>query len=382
MFATLLFSAAALSASPADSLAEAPQRAAELVAQLGDPSYRLREKAANELIKLGSAALEPLRKGLAHPDAEIGDRCRKLLPLALDHHLQEQIAVFLDKPDDPIPEGLPGIKRWIKVAGTGKESRQLYALLAREQRRLLIEIEQHPESAGQRFQNFCADVYSRTRGATVATRRDVVIYSELILYLFLGADPEIRKNIGATAGPPHLHAVAFFNSTYLTAMLSGDAANEATKKLFLSWLEQERYMTLVRRGYQLAAAANLKEAAPLALRVAADKSIVPTSRSYALMGAVTLFGPDHLRQLEALMKDDTVVGRTTVVNGEPATAEIRDIALGIALQATGQRPGDYGFERLNNSVAATASYYYYTLTEKQREHAFAKWKEWSEKQKK
>ncbi len=365
--------------------ADERQRAVELVAQLGDPSFRLRELASHELIKLGSAALEPLRQGLAHRDPEIGDRCRKLLPLVLDNHLQEQVALFLVKPDGPIPDDLPGIKRWIEIAGTSKESRQLYALVAREQCRLLIDIDQQPDRAGRLFQGFCTDVCGRTRGAKIAARKDVVGYSELLLFLFLGGDPEIRKATGgATTGTSYAQANVFLNSNYVNGMLSGAGANDATKKLFLGWLEQERHVTLIRRGFQFATSADLKDAAPLALRVAADKSLTPTARSYALMGATTLFGPAHLKDLEELMKDDMLVGRTTVLSGQQATTEIRDIALGIAVRVTGQRTAEYGFDRLRDNPAAAAviSYYYYAQTEKQREQGFVKWKEWRERQKK
>src|SRR5258707_1131844 len=98
----------------AEPIARSNELAEEIIPQLGHPSFKVREKASAEIEKLGSAALEPLRKGLKHPDAEVGERCRKLLPHALDCRVQEQIEVFLAKPDGPIPADLPGIDRWLK----------------------------------------------------------------------------------------------------------------------------------------------------------------------------------------------------------------------------------------------------------------------------
>src|SRR5260221_5664839 len=103
------------------------------------------------------------------------------------------------------------------------------------------------------------------------------------------------------------------------------------------------------------------------------------------MSAANLFGPDDLKKLDPLMEDKTVIGRLGVVaNGDPTTTEMRDIALGIAVQATGQKMADYGFERFRElpAVSSVTSYTYYSQTEKKREEAFQKWKEWSAKNKK
>jgi len=377
MFAALLIAGSIIAAVPGPQSDR--ERAAELVALLGDASYKVREKASDDLIRLGSAALEPLRRGLTNPDTEIGERCRKLLPLALDHHLQEQIEVFLAKPNHAISPDLPGINRWIKMAGTGKESRELYALLIKEQRKLLIDIERTPDKAAQYYQSFLTDMYNRTRVSGADARKELVSYSELVLFLFLGADPNCRKSNGAVASTSYIQSNLFLNSTHLAGMLSGAGSNHATRQIFLGWLEQERYSILVRRGCQLAATANMKEAIPIVIRMANDKTAIPTTRSYPLLGAMKLFGPEDIKHLEGLMEDKTVIGRTTV-NNEAVTTEMRDIALGIAVQASGQKPADYGFDRLRDNIVST-SYFYYAISDKKREEAHKKWADWQAAQK-
>lgn len=383
MFATL-FLASTLAASAADMREADRERAHELVEKLADPSFKVREVASDELEKLGAAAVDALRKGLKHSDAEVNERCRKLLPQALDFHLQEQIDKYLAKPDGPIPDDLPGLKRWIKVTGSSKESREMYASVVREHRRLLIDIEANPDQATQKYQSFVADVYSRARVGTVNTRRDAITNSEMFLFFFLGGDPLCRKGTTPTGTIPYSQALQFLNGTQAQDMLTGASASASFKKLFLSWLEQERYLSLVRRGFQLAATANLKEAGPIAIKLALDKTTIPTARSYALLGAARLLGPEDIKKLEPLMEDKTVIGRIAIANADPVTTEMRDIALGLAVQATGQKMADYGFDRFAElaSPALTASYTYYGMTEKKREEAFQKWKEWSAKNKK
>ena len=52
----------------------------QLVAQLGDNDYRVRDEASRELKAAGARALPALRKALAHPDAEIRRRANDLVP--------------------------------------------------------------------------------------------------------------------------------------------------------------------------------------------------------------------------------------------------------------------------------------------------------------
>jgi hypothetical protein len=219
---------------------------------------------------------------------------------------------------------------------------------------------------------------------------ELVSQSEIVLFLFMGADPNIRKSF-ATATITYSHVNAFLNEALLGAMLSGDTANGAAKSVFLAWLEQERQPILVRRALAMASDANLKEAAPIALRIAADKGALVTTRAYALTGSAKLFEPEHFKQLEELMQDQLVMRRTQR-NGDLLTTEMRDIALGVAIQASGQKPNDFGFERFieyrptsSNAIQRTTSSKLinltgYSLTDKQRAEAFKKWKEWRENQ--
>lgn len=382
MYATLLL-ASVLVAPAADPREESRTRAFELVQRLGDSSFKVRESVSDQLVKLGAAAVDALRKGLTHPDAEVSERCRKLLPQALDFHLQEQIDKFLAKPDGPIPEDLPGLKRWLKTTGSSKESRELYAQMVKDNRRLLIEVEANPDLATQKYQAFAAEIYNRARVGTVDARRELITRSEMVVFFFLGGDPNCRKGSSPTGTVPYIQALQFINGTQASDLLTGAGASPAFQKIFLAWLEQERYLSLVRTGFQLAVRANLKEAGPIAIKIALDKTTVPSARSYAMLSAAKLFGPDDIKKLDTIMDDKTVVGRTTL-NGEVMTTELRDIALGISVQATGQKMADYGFDRFRDSSSPglITSYLYYAQSEKKREEAFQKWKEWLAKNKK
>jgi hypothetical protein len=365
----------------ADPVAEtgARQSAAELVRQLGDSSFKARQKASEELERLGVGALDALRKGVDSPDPEISDRCRRLLPRAVDLHLHEQLGILVGKREAPVPEDLPGIKRWIKIAGAGKESRELYASVFRERCKTLIEVEEEPDRGAMIFQEFCREVQNRTQ-ADSGGSDDQVGHAELVLYFFLGGDAKCGANI-VPIGPPRFRfdpfGNTFLSSRRLEAMLSGESSNGAAKKIFLSWLQEQRRPQTLRRGMQIAAAAELAGAASVALRIADDKIATPNLRSNALLDAAKLFRAEHVKDLEALMSERISVNRRGIVDGAAST-ELGDIALGLAVQVTGQSMDEYGFERFQ----IASSYLSYALTGDQRETAAKKWTEWRESHKK
>jgi hypothetical protein len=61
--------------------AEPPAEATRLVGQLADGDYRQRERAVEQLRRLGPAALPALRAAADHPDAEVRRRINDLIPI-------------------------------------------------------------------------------------------------------------------------------------------------------------------------------------------------------------------------------------------------------------------------------------------------------------
>ena len=51
----------------------------QLIAQLGDPSFDMREKAQKRLLQLGPLAFEPLKKAMNHDDMEVVIRAERVL---------------------------------------------------------------------------------------------------------------------------------------------------------------------------------------------------------------------------------------------------------------------------------------------------------------
>src|SRR5712692_1660172 len=100
-FATaLLIGAAAVASANNPTLSPADREAAiQLVNKLGNPSFKVREDAANRLVRYGRAVEPILRQGLTYPEAEVRRRCEKLIPQAIHFDLENQIRAFLADKD-------------------------------------------------------------------------------------------------------------------------------------------------------------------------------------------------------------------------------------------------------------------------------------------
>src|SRR5262245_37361072 len=90
-------------------------RAAELVRELGHPSFRVRERASRQLVDLGRAAYPALAAGMDDASAEVRRRCQLLLPVVFDLEVKYRLDDFLTNYDPQKDHGLPGWARFRKL---------------------------------------------------------------------------------------------------------------------------------------------------------------------------------------------------------------------------------------------------------------------------
>jgi hypothetical protein len=376
--ASLLALALATAASPTD--AGIKKRAEALVAQLGDPDYRDREKAAKELLAIGYAAKDAVLAGQKSADQEISDRCTKLYPAIWKHDLEKRVQRFLDDPAGPLPDDLPGAARWLKVAGDTNASRELYGDMVKAHPEPLLDVELHPERVPTAYLEHVRNVYGRIMPrpvGTTPTARPGPAVEDVLLFLFLGAVGDVRTSV--PPGTSTTYYYQFLNSANFTAKLSAGESSAPVRKLFAAWLEKERYSVLLRRGMDIAAQNKVTECRGTVLKIAADPRTVLYLRATALLGLAKLGTKDDLKELEPFLKDKTQIA-IVVVNGEQWAIQIRDVALGAAVQLAGESLVDFGFERRPpaNLVSVSSYTYYAFSSDENRAAAHRKWKDWAE----
>jgi hypothetical protein len=355
-------------------------KARELVSQLAAPAFRDRENAARELVRMGYRARAALAEGEKHPDPEVADRCRRLLPQAIEWHIQHLLDAFLADPNGPFPEELPGARRWAHVVGSTKESRELFAEMIQNHRQILARVEQVPRQLPEIYKAFCQEVYGRLRINTEG-RHTPVSRSELVLFLFLGSDPDQKRPDG---GPrAYMPAYQFLSQSSLSQALSELGGSAPIKKLFVAWLEQEQQPNVLRRAFMIASQAGLKDAVPTGIKLVRDKTLQPSSRAQVMIYLGRMGGRELIKEVEPFLDDKSLIS-TVRFNDEQMTVELRDVAMGACVLLARQKPADFGFERTRSEPASFSSYIYYGFTsDEKREAAHKKWKEWwAEQQKK
>lgn len=135
----------------------------------------------------------------------------------------------------------------------------------------------------------------------------------------------------------------------------------------------------------LARTLSVKEAAPLALKVAKARDITAHTRGTAMFFLADFGTKEDIAGLEALLDDTTSVG-STGFNFTTVNAEVRDVALAVLIHSAGQSLADYGFPyfqtfpgvKLTTSWPGSVGF----GSPAGREAALKKWKAWSASSKK
>src|SRR5437879_4569778 len=106
-------------------------RAAELVRELGHPSFKIRERASKQLVDLGRSAYPALAAGVDDASPEVRRRCQLLLPVVFDLEIKYRLDEFLTNYDPNKDPGLPGWARFRRLVGDTQTTRDLFAGLIR-----------------------------------------------------------------------------------------------------------------------------------------------------------------------------------------------------------------------------------------------------------
>src|SRR5262245_16353683 len=225
---TTLAAFALLSGPAADAvrnLGEPTAQARELVARLASTNFREREEAAHDLVRLGPDARQALADGINHSDPEVAERCRRLLPAAMEFHLRALLEKHLADPKLPLSDELPGARRWKKIADDDIESRKLYLELAGHHRVLLSRLEREPGKLADAYRTFCMEVTQRVRNPPNGSVVSAISRQELLLFLFLGSDPVRKKS--AAQQSDYTSAYNFLQPATLTSARTGSEAPSA-----------------------------------------------------------------------------------------------------------------------------------------------------------
>jgi hypothetical protein len=348
-----------------------PHAIAALVRQLGDNTFAVRERAANQLIRLGRTARPALEAGLKDPDLEIRRRCQQLLPLALKQDLENRLAAFLADKQDETKHDLPGWQRYQKLVGAGSVARQFFADIFRADAELLeAAAGDDPKRARAKFYARCQHLHE------MSANPSAVGLADLANLLLVAGDARVALE------PVALDLFSSLLVQQLPRQLTGGPRADLTKKMLAAWMKQRAQAGIPGQVLTLAFKLHLKEGLDLAVQVLREKQAQANDRATAAMVVGWVGGREHLPLLEPLLSEATQVGSFAHGNVS-GTTQVGDVALAMLVRLSGQKLADYGYPAadLSDDIIEIHGPAILGFPEGgQREASKKKWRDWVAKQ--
>jgi hypothetical protein len=367
-------------------------RAQELVKELGDPRFRIREAAAKELKSIGRHAKPALREGMLSGDPEVVNRCSQLLPEILALDLKARVEAFLADVEGKQEHDLPMRSVYQQIAGNDAAARNLYASIIRGNSDFLEFCEQNPRLAGERYNIRGMEIQQQLLGSLNGERvrladnngkllnTSPIVAADVAALFLVGANAEVSK---AIVNPVNGNVVAnlLWQQPVQAALQNGEQA-VPFRKLFFAWADQRNDVNTISVTLSLIQNLNLKDGIDYAVRVVKTKDQQIWTRAQALTCIGKLGGKEQLTSIEALFDDKTQV--TAIQwNQVHITTQLGDIALAMAVHLSGQQHKEYGFDALQSQPSLLWAYHYLGFsTDEKRTTAFKKYEKWSADQKK
>jgi hypothetical protein len=356
---------------------EEHSKAVALVRQLGSRSFRVREQAARELMKMKLAARQAVEEGIKDKDPEVRRRCGQLLPDILRAELFARIAAFVADKEGKRDHHLPGWKLFRELAGPGEDARQLFADLSRREIELLDLLEKNPSRAGTLSAKRCERLWNMS-----STSRGMALLPGDVIPLFL-VTADKRAGVGTAMG---YQLCGMLDRPGLREEMTVKGPGSPFKRLVVAWMGRLTEDYALSRALEATERLQMPERFELAKKVVRNKG-GGGARGHALVLLGKADAKAHVALFESLLEDTASVAGfgIGVANGPniQGQTEVRDIALAMLVHATGQKHDDYGFAytRAGRSFLFNAPFLGFSSKE-ERETAFKKWRTWKASQKK
>jgi hypothetical protein len=393
--------------------AEELSRARELVRQLGSDQYAEREKAEQELAKMGRLARSALLEAVnTDPNQEVRARCSGLLPKATALDFKARLDVFLADADGKYEHDLPG---WNQFRATirsewslfgwcvwsdhalDKPARAVFAeLLASQPNRQILFAANGPRSelasiATARRQELYLQAYPRRiiRGGLVApagaSRRDPTVEDIATLFFVEALAPS--RLVPRAASIANLIA----SSGYAGASRDTDERGRVLRALASAWVDSRTDPIDMYQTMTIAGTLGLTEqGCRLGIKLLNTAGAVGAYRGMAASNLARIGHKDHVPLLDTALADSTVaytIRENAVVPGingaKTHDVQVRDMGLAVAVILSGQNLEDYGFvDNYRNSDGISGTSYVYSryyIPDDKRDTMHKKWKDWRAK---
>ncbi len=362
--------AAGVSPDPKD-LVIPPQelsKARELVRQLGSETYREREEAFAELVKMGRLARPALLEAASSdPDPEIRFRTSRLLPRSGADDLKARLDTFLADTKGEYEHDLPGLKTYRKSLGQDEKSRSLFVELIKSpyNMELLQAVDRSPVDAGRAIADRRTMLYSyltqRVFNGQIQQPKQIELVDIACLLFAESVTPS--KDIPSNGMFQHITGAMFLQQQASQNALnnSGVTHAEAYRRIVGAWLAgrdnvQDLNQLAHLAGQQLK---GFPESITLLRRIVSTDGVAGYAKGQALMFLIQRQGKEEIPFLKTQLTNDTLVttvwfgngnGRQPLQQNQQHQCLLRDVALAMLITQTGQKMTDYRY-KFPNGVA-------------------------------
>lgn len=353
---------------------ESSQQIAELIPQLGDESFSVREQATQQLQQIGLPARQALLDGLKQEDPEIRRRCQRILVSVLQADYRQRLEQF--RSSDSGGFGLEGWDRYEQLVGSDAKARELFVKMHEAESGLLASAEVGGQEASNALKLRFSQAYRLLSTRIGGQRREPSVGSMASL-IFVRIDPELDFQ---NQVPLNYWASLLQQQGIAQEITQGDF-KVPLQRLLEVWCELPEPSDQDYQKMYLALRLQLKAGISVAKRVLANPKLAPTYRATAVEVIARLGGKSSAILLTKTLDDNTEIRRS----GNRIT-RLNDVALAWLVQLTGQKIHDYSqpdaqkwFDTLkrykDRFVGTNYSYFGYT-DEKIRKQAYEKWGAW------
>jgi hypothetical protein len=361
----------AVAAERARSATSQEEATARLIPQLGSGVFAVREAATNQLMKMGIEVKPALLAAMDDPDAEIRVRVRSVLASVVDADFQRRLVLFAEDVNDQKHYELPGWSRYRELVGSDRAARNLFVEMQRSEMSLMEGLEVGREAAARILESRirAAQLVYQGRNAPLA---GTVSLGSVAALLFVGSDKSVNLS---EAYALQLGSLANYQPMFQQAISSGQQS-ALLKKILGAWIKRDLSPAVASENLVLAIRYELKECLEPAVRLLRQPGASPMMKQIAVLAVARFGGKEHLPLVEPLLTATDVCGQINV-NGIVYMTQLRDVALFAAVTLAGQRPKDFGFERISGNeplISQAASIGFRSNTD--REAAFKKWNDW------
>ena len=362
----LTIAGVARSAPPSEKV-PAERAIGELVKNLGDDSYFVRESATADLAKIGTTARDHLVKAQQSADAEVRYRSTRLLAVIDENDFRDRLAAFAADTNGTRQVDLPGWNDFRARLGSEPGARKLFIEMVTAEREIFEAFQRSPEAGLRALTLRCQGLKQDLRDRGI--RKPYTPMATVGSLLLVASDPRIA--VDDTLGNQIVTTIR--NS--LTRVDSGSLSPHM-RKLLNDWVGNTDGITtgVAYQNTLLAMQQNLTYGLRPAVMLLRDPKAPRHHRLYGVMAIGKLGDPRHVPLLEPYLKDTTNVGSQRI-RKELRQVQMRDVVLAAMVHLIGQDPKDFGYYQIRpHSQYLFSPRHLAFASDRARRAAMAKWR--------